>query len=111
MSGYRQASPRRYPSQITSETQLLIHGCVFFMFFVYILKSERKPIYYIGQTENLDNRVSRHNSGFEPFTSKWTPWKLVWFCSKPNRLAALQLEKKLKNLSPIRIERFIQKYA
>ena len=81
------------------------------MFYVYILKSEKKSIFYVGQTENLDIRVSRHNSGFEPFTSKWTPWKLVWFCTKQSRVAAIQLEKKLKNLSPARIERFIQKYA
>ncbi|WP_373398424.1 GIY-YIG nuclease family protein [Algoriphagus halophilus] len=33
-------------------------------FFVYILYSDSKDRYYIGQTENLEERLFQHNSGY-----------------------------------------------
>ena len=33
------------------------------MFFVYILEAAESKRYYIGQTENLEERVNRHNQG------------------------------------------------
>jgi hypothetical protein len=37
------------------------------MFFVYGLYSEAHDRLYIGQTNDLVNRLRRHNSGYEPF--------------------------------------------
>ncbi len=80
------------------------------MYYVYILYSEKLAKYYYGQTSNLEERVKRHNAGLENFTSKGLPWKLVWFTTKETRAEALILEKKLKNLSQIRVKSFIEKY-
>ncbi|MFC2151156.1 GIY-YIG nuclease family protein [Bacteroidota bacterium] len=81
------------------------------MFYVYILYSEKLSKYYIGQTNNLVERIKRHNSGKGNYTSKGVPWKMVWNGSKETRPEALKLEKKLKNLSQKRIQEFIKKYS
>ena len=84
----------------------------FFMnYFVYILYSESFDRFYIGQTKNVVIRLERHNSGREKSTAPYMPWLLVWFCEKPNRMEAMKLEKKLKNLSKARIWDFIKKYS
>ena len=77
---------------------------------VYILQSENNGQYYIGQTKDLEQRVNYHNNGFEKHTSKFIPWKIIWFDIKESRSEAIKLEKKLKNLSRKRIESFIMKY-
>ncbi|WP_350218807.1 GIY-YIG nuclease family protein [Ekhidna sp.] len=45
------------------------------MYFVYILYSKSCDKYYKGQTIHLDNRLKRHNAGYEKGTSlglgKW----------------------------------------
>ena len=80
------------------------------MFYVYILFSEKLSKYYIGQTNNIDERLKRHNSGYEIFTSKGIPWELKWKTEKPSRSEAVILERKLKNLSQARLQQFIEKY-
>jgi putative endonuclease len=79
-------------------------------FFVYILNSEKFDKYYIGQTDDINNRLHRHNSGYEKATKPYLPWELVWHTEKPSRAEAMELEKKLKNLSKERIKAFIKKY-
>ena len=79
-------------------------------YFVYILYSESIQKFYIGQTNDIDQRMKRHNYGLEKFTSKGVPWHLVWHTTKDNRSEAIVLERKLKNLSQKRLIRFIGKY-
>jgi putative endonuclease len=81
------------------------------MFYVYILYSELFDKYYIGQTNDVNARIVRHNSGLENYTSKYVPWVLVGFVSKSTRSEAVVLEKKLKNLSRARLLVFIEKYC
>jgi len=81
------------------------------MFYVYILFSESFNRFYIGQTNNIDNRLSRHNAGTEKATKPYIPWVLKWHTTKPNRAEAIILEKKLKNLSKERLLSFIEKYT
>ena len=52
-------------------------------------------MYYIGHTNNLIDRLLRHNSGRENFTSKYMPWSVIWATSKDNKALAYQLELKL----------------
>jgi putative endonuclease len=78
-------------------------------YFVYILYSESVDSYYKGQTENLEERIHRHNCGWEKSTHNGIPWKLVWSTQKPDRPSAVRLEKKLKNLTRERLEDFIRK--
>ncbi|MPM48181.1 hypothetical protein SDC9_94905 [bioreactor metagenome] len=80
-------------------------------FFVCILFSEAFQRYYIGQTNNLADRIERHNAGHVSSTKPYRPWKIVFHCEKPDRAAAMTLEKKLKNLSKPRIVSFIEKYS
>ena len=47
------------------------------MFFVYILFSISLKKYYIGHTENIENRLKRHNNGLVKSTKNGKPWQLV----------------------------------
>jgi putative endonuclease len=79
-------------------------------FFVYIIYSEKLDLFYRGQTNNLSDRLTRHNNGDEKFTQKGTPWRLIWSTNKESRSESLKLETKLKNLSRERLIKFMLKY-
>ena len=76
---------------------------------VYIIYSDTLDAFYKGQTQDLENRIMRHNNGWEKATRSGVPWKLVWSTEKPDRSAAVLLEAKLKNLSRKRLVEFIRK--
>jgi len=80
------------------------------MFYVYVLYSATGKRYYIGQTENVENRLKRHNSRFEVSTSPYVPWAMVLTIPKESRSASMGLEKKLKNLNTEDLQKFIKKY-
>ena len=67
-------------------------------YFVYILFSSSTNKHYIGQTNNLENRIKRHNSGTEKYTKTGKPWILKHAVIVESRAGAMRLEKKLKNL-------------
>ena len=77
---------------------------------VYIIYSVIHDIYYVGQTNDVDRRLYQHNQGLSKYTKPYIPWKLILTISKNSRSEAIQLEKKIKNLSKNRIIRFIEKY-
>jgi len=47
-------------------------------FYVYILFAPDFNKFYIGQTNNLNSRIQRHNKGYEKFTRKFRPWVLLY---------------------------------
>jgi putative endonuclease len=65
-------------------------------FFVYILQSKKDFSFYIGQTNDLDARLSKHNDGFSKYTSSKIPWHLVYFEMFETRAAAIKREKEIK---------------
>jgi len=67
------------------------------IYFTYILQSQKDCRFYIGQTQNLNNRLTQHNSGKSKYTSKFTPWNLVWFIELNSRKEAFILNQNLKN--------------
>ena len=81
------------------------------MFVVYILYSAGFDKFYIGQTNDIKDRIHRHNSGDVPSTKPYKPWIVILTISKETRSEALILEKKLKNLLKERINAFIEKYS
>ena len=81
------------------------------MVYVYILESAKNGAYYIGQSKNIENRLKYHNSGYSNYTMKGIPWLMKWYCQKQNRSEAVMLERKLKNLSKVRLKNFISKYS
>jgi putative endonuclease len=58
----------------------------------------------------LELRLNRHNKGLVKSTARYKPWILVWVTEKSTRKEAMNLEKKLKNLSKERVKEFIKKY-
>ena len=68
------------------------------MFFAYILESEVTGRFYIGQTENLEARLERHNKGRNRSTKSGIPWKLKFWKEFQTRSEAIVAERKLKSL-------------
>ncbi len=79
-------------------------------FHVYILYSKKRDLFYVGHTNSLVRRMAEHNNCCSTFTSKGTPWILIWTTSKKHRRSAKILEKKLKNLTRKRKIKFMKKY-
>ena len=67
-------------------------------YFVYILYSQKTDRYYVGQTQNLEERLERHNSGRNKSTKPGIPWIIVHFELLSDRSAALEREKYIKNV-------------
>ena len=80
------------------------------MYYVYILYSNSADKFYIGQTNDVADRLKRHNAGSETYTKLYRPWILKWSTQKQTRAEAMALEKKLKNLSKKRLVEFMDKY-
>jgi putative endonuclease len=80
-------------------------------YFVYIIYSENFDKFYIGQTNDFNQRIIRHNAGYENATKPYLPWKMVCLIEKPSRSESIILEKKLKNLNRERLIIFIQKFG
>src|ERR1700683_4616964 len=54
-------------------------------------------IYYIGFTENIDQRIKEHNEGKSLHTAKYGPWQIEVYLAVPSRKKALDLERYLKS--------------
>jgi putative endonuclease len=48
------------------------------MHIVYIIYSQFTSKYYTGQTNNLDDRIRRHNSGLSKSTKSGIPWEVIY---------------------------------
>jgi putative endonuclease len=68
------------------------------MFSVYVLRSLKDQKFYVGQTNNLEERIRRHNEGRVPSTKGRRPFVLVWFESFESRSQAVVREQELKSL-------------
>jgi putative endonuclease len=78
-------------------------------FYVYILYSPSFGKFYVGQTDDVESRLKRHNDGFVKSTAPYIPWLLECIIEKESRGEAILLERKLKNLNKGRIRDFIFK--
>ena len=65
--------------------------------FVYILQSLKDGKYYIGETNDVEQRLLFHNNGFQRSTKNRRPFKLVLFEEFQNRIEALKREKQIKS--------------
>jgi putative endonuclease len=66
-------------------------------FQVYIIYSATLDKYYVGQTENVKQRLEQHNSGVSKFTSSAKDWEIKYLEAFGSREAALKREKEIKN--------------
>lgn len=66
------------------------------MYYVYILKSEKDGGLYIGKTNNLQRRISEHNSGHTPSLKNRIPLRLLEYTECENEFQARILEREYK---------------
>ena len=65
-------------------------------FYVYVLRSLKDKMFYVGFTKNLRARLEAHNKGEVPSTKKRVPLELVYWEGCLNRSDATLREKYLK---------------
>ena len=68
------------------------------MYYVYVLKSEKDGRLYIGQTNDLEKRLQRHNLGKVISTVKRRPLYLIYSEEYQSRREAMNRETYLKSL-------------
>ncbi len=66
------------------------------MFYTYIIYSKTLDKYYIGSTENIEDRLVRHNRGSSKYTSKAKDWILVYSEKFDTKSAAIKREYEIK---------------
>jgi len=67
------------------------------MFFVYILKSNKRKWYYVGSTNRLEERLKEHNSGRVQSSKSFFPLKIVYTKEFDTEKEARFYEHKLKD--------------
>lgn len=67
-------------------------------YFTYIIKSKITDRYYIGETDNLQRRITLHNEGNSISTKAYIPWEIVYFEKFDTRTEAMKREKQLKKM-------------
>jgi putative endonuclease len=72
---------------------------VFLGMFVYAIKSKIKNYIYVGISHDIEERLYRHNSGYEKTTKPYSPFELIYCIEKPTREEARIEEKRLKSTS------------
>ncbi len=79
-------------------------------YYTYILYSNKFDRFYYGQSEDINARLAKHNSGKVVSTAKYMLWVLYAYKQYDTRSAAMKTEKALKNLkSRKRVAEFIKK--
>jgi predicted GIY-YIG superfamily endonuclease len=67
---------------------------------VYILQSQPDPEhFYVGLTDDLRDRLRRHNAGEVAHTSKFRPWRIKTAVAFTDRQRAGEFERYLKTAS------------
>jgi len=70
------------------------------MKYVYILQSDlADEHFYVGITDDLRARLSKHNNGEVSHTSKFRPWRLKTYVAFADETKAFEFEKYLKSAS------------
>jgi putative endonuclease len=69
------------------------------MFTVYAIKSLLHNFIYVGITEKIEERLRRHNNGYNKSTKKFVPFKLIYSEICQSGQQAREREKFLKSTS------------
>ena len=69
------------------------------MFYVYIIYSKQYDKYYKGFSLNPYKRLEQHNNKKSRYTSKFTPWDLVYLEKFNLKSEALKRKKSIKKYS------------
>ena len=72
-------------------------------FFVYMLKSiSKKPVTYVGYTNNLKKRIKLHNTGKGAKFTRGRTWKLIYKEILKSKSQAISREYYIKNNRSLR---------
>ena len=78
------------------------------MYYVYILYSPSRDIYYKGFSEDVEKRLTYHINSKRKYTSGTEDWEIVYVQSFESKTLALIEEKRLKKLNRVSIEKLIK---
>ncbi len=67
------------------------------MYKVYILKSQIYSRHYIGHTDNINNRLIRHNKGYVKSTKNYRPWNILYTEEFKTKQEACKRELQIKS--------------
>ena len=80
-------------------------------YYVYLIQSITHKDLYIGYTENLKERLERHNNGYNISTKSHKPWQLVHYEAYRSIEDAKRREKYLKTSQGSRLlKRMLKEY-
>jgi putative endonuclease len=65
--------------------------------YVYVLRSQVQPRFYIGMTTDFNKRLKQHNSGHTKSTRAYKPWTKVFIEEFDDSVSARNREKYLKS--------------
>jgi predicted GIY-YIG superfamily endonuclease len=69
------------------------------MKYVYILENHDSEHFYVGITDDLRVRLTKHNAGEVTHTSKYKPWRIKTYVAFSDEERAFEFEKYLKSAS------------
>ena len=67
------------------------------VYYLYILQSERTSRFYIGQTQDVPERLAYHNANYSKSLKNRGPWRLVYTEQYKTRSEAVLRESQLKS--------------
>jgi putative endonuclease len=67
------------------------------MFWVYRIQSQKNRHYYVGQSDNLQERLDKHNRGEVQSTKSGKPWELKYVEVFKTRSEAVRRERQIKS--------------
>jgi len=67
------------------------------MYWVYVLCSPSHRRVYVGHTDNLEMRLTRHNLGLVRSTARYGPWRVLHVEEFATRAEAVKRERTLKS--------------
>ena len=68
-------------------------------YYVYIIQSTTRCLYYKGYTSHPLLRLEEHNQGLSRYTSGKGPWQMVYLEKLMDKTSALKREKQLKRVN------------
>ncbi len=66
------------------------------MYYTYLIFSEKVNRYYVGSSQDVEERLRRHNNDHSTSTKGKGPWKLVTSFPFETRSEAMAFERKIK---------------
>lgn len=81
-------------------------------FVVYIIYSQATDRYYVGQTENIAERLTLHNSGSFKYSSTKSgiPWRIFFEINCTSREQAIAIEQHIKKMKSSKYYQSLRRY-